>query len=837
MADETNGLRRHFIFRGIGDSRPYKGKGGGGKGKPLPARDRRAHGTRLIAALEAVESKQQEIERIREEQGFSATGDLVSFEFQLHKKLKPKNFEDRRVGTQLLTYREVSDEMGVATVYVPEGELAAFETKIREYIDEDTDTGKPRNQVFVASIETVRRARLEELWTDPIEVNPPTGDEKVWWEVWIRDEVFEDDFRREASKVGWRVSARNSVFPGRKVFVVLATPGQMLDSVDLLDSLAEVRRARSIVQDYFEFDAVEQMEWVNDLVKRTVSPGSNSPAVCILDSGVDHRHPLLTQAVDKTDVDAVDQEWGKHDHHGHGTEMAGVALYGERLDETLASRGTLKLKHRLESVKIVPSRGANDPELYGEITKSAVAIAELNAPERKRAISMAMGGQDVRDGTPTSWSAAIDQICAGAEEGDDDERPRRLFFVSGGNADWREQGYVFPAANFTERMNDPAQAWNAITVGAFTTRTQIEPPGKFPDWRPLASSEDMSPSNTTSITWDHSWPAKPDVVMEGGNIAEQPDKKFRSELESLWLLTSKRRQGVQAELLTITGETSAATNLAARMGALIWEEYPDLWPETVRALIIHSARWTQQMESYFPQVTDKARMAKLLRCFGYGVPSLERALGAVSNEVSLVVEDYLQPFHKSSTRYRNHEIKLHRLPWPDEALEQLGDATVRLRVTLSYFVEPNPAQRGWTTRYKYPSHGLRFYLPKASESEEHFIQRVNPGERPSKDKSKDSSRSTEWQSDSEEWRFWDGANRGSIHSDVWEGTAADLLNRGLIAVTPVIGWWREYTSQNKYNRRTRYSLIASIETESTEVDLHSEVAQKVEPLIKPEIEI
>lgn len=836
MPDDRDGLRHHFILEETGTSRKYKGKGGGGGGKPFPERDRNAHGMKLIAALDAVESEQKEISRIRKEYGVVATGDLVSFEFQLHKKLKPKNFENTRVGTELLTYHERSDDTGVATVFVPEGKLAAFERKIRGYIDEDTKKGQPKHQPFVANIEAIQRTRLKELWTDPIEPGPPTGEAKIWWEIWIRDEVSDDIFRQEAAKVGWRLRARVSKFPGRKVFIALATPDQMIASMDLLDCLAEVRHARPIVQDYFIFNATEQVELIDDLVARTSPPGSNAPAVCLLDRGVDHRHPLLEKALHSTDADAVEPEWGSYDHDGHGTQMAGIALYGEQLDELLASQSRYEPKHRLESVKIESPIVSNDPDLYGEITKSAVAIAELNAPKRNRAVSMAVGGQDVSEGAPTSWSAAVDQICAGSEEGDDDERPRRLLFIAGGNANWNDKGYSFPASNLTDYINDPAQAWNAISVGAFTKLTQIEPADEYPDWRSLAGVGDMSPSNTTSLTWDNSWPAKPDIVMEGGNIGEQPDGQFRSQLDSLWLLTTNRG-GVQQEPLTITGETSAATNLAARMGALIWEEYPELWPETVRALIVHSARWTEQMESYFPDMTDKARMAQLLRCFGYGVPSLERALGCVGNEVSLIVEDYIQPFHKKDSRYRSHEIMLHRLPWPEQALEQLGDATVRLRITLSYFVEPNPAQRGWTTRYKYASHGLRFDLPKASETEEHFIQRVNPGERPPKDKTKESSRSKEWESDSKEWRFWDGANRGSIHSDVWEGSAADLLARGVIAVTPVIGWWREYTSQNKYDRRTRYSLVASIETESTEVDLYSEIAQVVDPLIKPEIEI
>ena len=53
-------------------------------------------------------------------------------------------------------------------------------------------------------------------------------------------------------------------------------------------------------------------------------------------------------------------------------------------------------------------------------------------------------------------------------------------------------------------------------------------------------------------------------------------------------------------------------------------------------------------------------------------------------------------------------LRLHKLPWPQEQLRDLFGADVRLRVTLSYFVEPNPSSRGWQGRYRYASHGLRF---------------------------------------------------------------------------------------------------------------------------------
>ncbi len=53
--------------------------------------------------------------------------------------------------------------------------------------------------------------------------------------------------------------------------------------------------------------------------------------------------------------------------------------------------------------------------------------------------------------------------------------------------------------------------------------------------------------------------------------------------------------------------TSAATAQAARLAAIVQAEYPNLWPETARALIVHSAEWTQAMRSEAESETETCR--------------------------------------------------------------------------------------------------------------------------------------------------------------------------------------------------------------------------------------
>jgi hypothetical protein len=70
-------------------------------------------------------------------------------------------------------------------------------------------------------------------------------------------------------------------------------------------------------------------------------------------------------------------------------------------------------------------------------------------------------------------------------------------------------------------------------------------------------------------------------------------------------------------------------------------------------------------------------------------------------------------------------------------------------------------------------------------------------------------------------------SKGSLHSDVWEGTAADLAQRHEIAVFPVVGWWREKYTEGHTVKRARYSLIVTIETPDVSVDIYTPVQTQI----------
>jgi hypothetical protein len=214
---------------------------------------------------------------------------------------------------------------------------------------------------------------------------------------------------------------------------------------------------------------------------------------------------LLEASLDAADCHGCDPAWGTHDHCGHGTEMAGLTLYGD-LTPMLASTQRVVLRHRLESVKILPPEGhaPNRPDLYGAVTADAVSRAEIQARERRRTFSMSITATDERDrGQPTSWSAAIDDEGAPAT--------RRLFVLSAGNVDETALSADHLDRSDTDPIHDPGQAWNALTVGALTEKAVISDP-KWASWQPVARPGDLSPWSTTGVTFADTWPIKPDVL-------------------------------------------------------------------------------------------------------------------------------------------------------------------------------------------------------------------------------------------------------------------------------------------------------------------------------------
>lgn len=706
------------------------------------ARDRLTHGPRLQRELaEALQEAKAKLAARDGSLQAGAPGNFLEVTSSDGGGLADLEWASRNIRIGAIHESESGAQVGA--LFVPDAAETFLSGKFAEYATESTPRGDPRHADKFAPVESIRVATLESLWTDPRPI--PAGDhDDIWWECWCWADR-QQNLVLTAERLGLTVSARRLSFPDLLVIPVFASRSQVTRLAQHCDAIEELRRASDTPAFFTRVVRRQQAIWTQDLADRITPPDQNSPVVCILDGGIASAHPLLSKALASGDCWSINSAWGVDDHdpHGHGTAMAGTSLYSD-LTYPLADARLIELEFRLESVKFLPPPGfpSTDASMYGSITQSAVALSEISRPNAKRVFCMAVTNLDVSGERPSSWSAAIDQICSGTMTGDPvgdgDDHVRRLFVVSAGNVpDVSNPDEISDLDEYP--VEDPAQAWNALCSGGFTEKTIIAPEDGLAGWTPLADAGDHSPYSRISTDWNHGrTPIKPEVVFEAGNRAiNESQTEVVSGADSLSLLTTSK-DFLQTPVDTIWA-TSAATAQAAGMASTLMARHPEYWPETIRALIVHSATWTPAMRERLAACSGKRERILQARHFGYGVPQLDRALASAENDLALVAESYIQPFKRDRTTDENgrsqlgsvtfNDVHYFTLPWPRQSLEELGGKTVQLKVTLSYFVEPSPGQAAPILPSQYQSYGLRFELKRADETAAAFGMRINQKER------------------------------------------------------------------------------------------------------------
>ncbi len=815
--------RSHLVLSGTSEGIAFTARSTGSGVANVPARDRQSHGTALLNQLQELRVSSASSAIAQRELGFeSGIGLQIEFISQPDVELAFESLANATKKIELLSIRKLND-LTIANVFVPNGQLDHFEKYVLEYLDDKKgQKGQSLDhKALINTIASIRTAELRALWTDDLELLPEDPSEAFWWEVWLpvrgERQAAVNDFRKLATLSGCEVSAHQSNFPERTIVLMHGSQNQLEQSVTMLNCVAELRRAKDTAEFFDGMEVEEQGAWMSQLLANAQFPAPQDkvPFICLLDSGVNRGHPMLQPLIETQDLHTVNPAWGVDDAANHGTGLAGLAAYGE-ITPVLARSRPVTISHRLESVKLISADVTNigDAKHHAYLFSQAVAYPEVSEPNRSRVFATAVTATDYRDrGRPSSWSSMVDRLAADVDGGG--EFPR-LFILAAGNTRDQDAWIKYPDSISTNLIHDPGQSWNAITVGAFTEKTETE----IPSLAPVADAGALSPFTTTSRTWDNAWPLKPDVVFEGGNVGK--DDLGAVGVAALNLLTTNNVPN--ESLFTTTNATSAASALCARMAAQIKSAYSNLRPETVRALIVHSAEWTDAMKQmYLPETgkPTKQNYVNLIRHCGWGAPEIEQALWSASNSLTLIVEDLVHPYKKDLNKIITRDMNLHAIPWPKEELEALQGAPVQMRVTLSYFIEPNPSARGTNSKYHYPSHRLRFDVKRPLESTEDFVARINAAIQQEEDGSSVGSRDSDWHLGDRQ------RHRGTIHQDIWEGSAADLASRDFVAVYPGMGWWRTRQSLARYALPAKYSLIISIKTAQTDIDLYNAIVNKV----------
>ena len=457
---------------------------------PSPIDRERSYGNYLLEKIEKV--KEYYNLKLLESTDFARDNSIyIEFVSEWGTKLDFDKFDKdgvkkNKVLFQLLKVeneeRVVEDKIEFRTsllVVVNERGITEFINKIKKYLNplNDTEKGKFSNQALLNNISNLEIATLKSFWVDEPEIPFPNEKESIWWEVWFRktdnykDKL--DQVYKNLDVVECQIGVSQIELAEYIVKLVKGSAKQLSSSLLLLDNLAELRKPQEIADFIFQKENTFEgkREWLKDLQQRTENHlTDDSVLICLLDSGVNNLHPLLNPFLPDDNLYTYNSSWGVNDSHpngGHGTSVAGLSLYGD-LTDALSSGKNIQIFHGLESFKIVFHNIPNNPDLYGAITEEGVSIPFIAKPTNLRIFCLTITAPNLRfNGRPSSWSSSIDNICFGKNLG------HQLFIISSGNVVINKHD-DYPTLNETECIHDPAQAYNALTIGTYTRKNKID---------------------------------------------------------------------------------------------------------------------------------------------------------------------------------------------------------------------------------------------------------------------------------------------------------------------------------------------------------------------------
>jgi hypothetical protein len=412
-------------------------------------------------------------------------------------------------------------EAGTALLDAKEAELVHLRRKIDAYADDSkvTDQGARKNAPAIAPIEEIRLASEVDLVGPRLMAARIEAHVRRWFEISCRggarsmedSGVSRGQMHRQLARLGLS-GPQEFLATEQIVFFVRMTLDQLRAVAGAVDCIQEFDLAPPDVRDWLLFNEQSTKEIRSFVLK---PPPRGAPSLVLLDTGIATRHPMLSMAI-LAAGSVVPNDASAEDTHGHGTQMAGVALLGDDVGLSVES-GTATAPHWLNSVRLLtaPEKGSAAEEnraYWPQLTKDAVALAEDQDPlqSRPRAFALATSyGIDIV--APTYWSHAIDRLAFNEGKG-------RLICVAIGNADISDVGLIegYPTLNLQQKVQEPAQSANALTVGAFTSKTRVPPEKVYAAAKPVAPAGGISPHTSAGIVGGvHG----PDILMEGGNIA------------------------------------------------------------------------------------------------------------------------------------------------------------------------------------------------------------------------------------------------------------------------------------------------------------------------------
>ena len=483
-----------------------------------------------------------------------------------------------------------------------------------------------------------------EIW--PLE-DKPDAREQAWtkFESWLSEQSIKKlDQVRKPELTLYRVRCTTAQ-------AELLLHHRDIRSIDLPPSFSLERSV--------EFQDIQQFPEVQ-------APSAEAPGIVVLDSGIADGHPLLKDAVAKT-ASFLPGE-GPHDENGHGTHVAGLALYGDF--EKHLRKGAFTPTLRLYSGRILDKNNENTTGFVENHIEEAVRYFFMEHNCRVFNLSFGDSNKPYFGGHLKGLSVTLDTLSR--ELG-------VLFVVSSGNhqisadspngLEWRDQ-YPNYLLNKSWQIIEPAPALNALTVGSlarhnktFNSQHHSHDPAEIP----IAQPGQPSPFSRSGHSVDGA--IKPELVAHGGNWAINARASYLllDRVARLGVISTNHKFTSGYPFL-VDGGTSMAAPQVAHLAASIFHEHPDATANFIRAQLCLNAAIPQASQHLFMQ--NKA----LSRVCGYGEVDDTALKRSLENAVTLITEG----------RIENKRHHFYEIPVPPEFTSSGKKRLRQIAVALAY---------------------------------------------------------------------------------------------------------------------------------------------------------
>jgi hypothetical protein len=522
------------------------------------------------------------------------------------------------------------------------------------------------------------------------------------------------------------------------------------------------------------------------------SPLPNAPGIVVLDSGLASGHPLLGPAVG--DAQSFLPGHMAADEHGHGTHVAGIALYGDLAKSINA--GSFIPELRLFSGRILDKNNENDGLIENHIEAAVhYFVDQYNC----RVFNLSYGDRrkPYVGGHVRGLAYTLDRLSR--ELG-------VLFIVSAGNVlreqqdglAWK-QDYPQYLIDDTWAIIDPATALNALTVGSLARLDVSRNSQRFPNdpaELPIAKAEQPSPFTRHGPTVGGA--IKPELVAFGGNwFLNARNAAYNINDDGLGELSTSL-DFAQGKLLSVKCGTSFAAPHIAHVAGKVLSEHPEASANLIRALLVTHASIPHASSEIFD---DQNSVRKVL---GYGRVDARALFKSLENEVSLIADGLIE-----NKRHHFYELLI-----PEDFVSS-GKRIREIVISLAHA----PLVR--STRVTYKATRLDYRLIAASGLE-HAVKMFNKATR--KDEYKNI---PELPGANVSWQL---RSKGSVQSAVWQFKVLSNDHKLKTQKLFVVITRNDHTwGENITNTAEEYSLVVCLrDRENQQAKLYSQIQSRLQ---------